>query len=417
MRGSRAVAATSALAPFEVRSFRFQWPADLLTSWAFEMETLILGWYVLVETDSVLLLTVFGSLQFLSTLIAPMFGVVADRLGRRTVLCAMRAIYGVLALILLILALSGVLNAYWVMGIGLLAGLVRPSDLVMRNALIGDTVPGVWLAKAIGLSRITMDTARIAGALAGAGLFSILGIGPAYMAVVGLYGISLALTFGVASPRPGQAAAPAASPPESPPESPWQELKASFVFVRNTPEVLALMLLAFLVNLTAYPVAMGLLPYVAREIYAIDQNGLGHLVAGYACGALIGSVAMILLGGARHPGRVMVLCIVAWYVLMAIFAQQQAKWPGFASLLAIGVAQSIAMIAMSVTLLRITPERFRGRIMGMRMLAVYGLPVGLLGAGVPVEGTGFPIAIGVYALFGILCTGCITLGWRTVIWR
>jgi hypothetical protein len=33
-----------------VRSFRFQWPADLLTSWAFEMEALILGWYVLVTT-------------------------------------------------------------------------------------------------------------------------------------------------------------------------------------------------------------------------------------------------------------------------------------------------------------------------------------------------------------------------------
>ena len=28
------------LAPFRIRSFRFQWPADLLTSWAFEMETL-----------------------------------------------------------------------------------------------------------------------------------------------------------------------------------------------------------------------------------------------------------------------------------------------------------------------------------------------------------------------------------------
>ena len=36
------------LAPFSVRSFRFQWPADLATSWSFEMETLILGWYVLV---------------------------------------------------------------------------------------------------------------------------------------------------------------------------------------------------------------------------------------------------------------------------------------------------------------------------------------------------------------------------------
>jgi len=51
----------SALAPFRVRSFRFQWPADLATSWALEMEMLILGWYVLVETKSVLMLTIFAS--------------------------------------------------------------------------------------------------------------------------------------------------------------------------------------------------------------------------------------------------------------------------------------------------------------------------------------------------------------------
>ncbi len=412
MSDSRPVAATSALAPFEVRSFRFQWPADLLTSWAFEMETLILGWYVLVETDSVLLLTAFGSLQFLGTLIAPMFGVVADRLGRRTMLCIMRASYGILALIVMTLALTGLLNPYLVLGIALLAGLIRPSDLVMRNALIGDTVPGVWLAKAIGLSRTTMDTARIAGALAGAGLFSILGIGPAYIAVVALYGISLALTFGVSPPRPAQS-----GPGAAPSASPWQELRASFVYIWNAPEVLALLLLAFLVNFTAYPISMGLLPYVAKEIYAIDQNGLGHLVAGYASGALLGSIAMILRRSVRHPSRVMVLCIVAWHVLMAIFALQETKWPGFAVLMAIGVTQSIAMIAMSVTLLRITPERLRGRIMGVRMLAVYGLPLGLLSAGVLVNWTGFPIAVGIYALFGILCTGCITLGWRTVIWR
>ena len=43
------------LAPFSVRSFRFQWPADLATSWAIEMEVLILGWYVLVESGSVML--------------------------------------------------------------------------------------------------------------------------------------------------------------------------------------------------------------------------------------------------------------------------------------------------------------------------------------------------------------------------
>jgi hypothetical protein len=55
----------AALAPFSVRSFRFQWPADLAASWAFEMETLILGWYVLTATGSVQSLVVFGSLAWL----------------------------------------------------------------------------------------------------------------------------------------------------------------------------------------------------------------------------------------------------------------------------------------------------------------------------------------------------------------
>lgn len=65
--------------PFSQRSFRFQWPSDLATSWAFEMETLLLAWFVLVETGSVVALTLFGALQFLGTLISPFYGVAGDR--------------------------------------------------------------------------------------------------------------------------------------------------------------------------------------------------------------------------------------------------------------------------------------------------------------------------------------------------
>jgi MFS family permease len=97
-------------APFRVRSFRFQWPADLLTSWAFEMETLILSWYVMVRTGSVVLLTVFASLSFLGTLAAPMFGVLGDRLGARALLCVMRASYAGLAGTLMVLGLADVLT-------------------------------------------------------------------------------------------------------------------------------------------------------------------------------------------------------------------------------------------------------------------------------------------------------------------
>jgi hypothetical protein len=85
------LSSSAMLAPFRVRSFRFQWPADLLTSWGIEMENLVLGWYILVETGSVLALTLFWALQYLGTLLAPVFGMAGDRIGHRTVLCAMRA--------------------------------------------------------------------------------------------------------------------------------------------------------------------------------------------------------------------------------------------------------------------------------------------------------------------------------------
>ena len=158
------------LAVFRVRSFRFQLPADLLTSWAFEMETIILGWYVMVHTGSVLLLTLFASLQFLGTLASPMFGVLGDRLGARVMLCAMRATYALLAALMTLLALTGLLTTAWVFALATLAGVIRPNDLVMRNTLIGETIPPGHLMGALGMSRAIMDTARVAGALAGAGL-------------------------------------------------------------------------------------------------------------------------------------------------------------------------------------------------------------------------------------------------------
>ena len=48
------------------------------------METLILGWYILIETESALLVAAVGALRFGGTLISPLVGVVADRLARRT---------------------------------------------------------------------------------------------------------------------------------------------------------------------------------------------------------------------------------------------------------------------------------------------------------------------------------------------
>ena len=155
-------ARTSALAPFAIRNYRFQWPADLVTSWAFEMEILVLGWYIMVETGSVLLLTLLASLNYVGTLIAPVFGVIGDRIGHRDLLAAMRAAYAVLAGTLMTLALSHHLGPLDVMIIVAIMGLIRPSDLGVRSALLADIMPPEQVVGAISVSRTTMDSARMA---------------------------------------------------------------------------------------------------------------------------------------------------------------------------------------------------------------------------------------------------------------
>ena len=55
---------------FRIRSFRFQWGADSFATWASEMETLLLGWYVLVDTGSPLLVGLVGALRFGGTLLS-----------------------------------------------------------------------------------------------------------------------------------------------------------------------------------------------------------------------------------------------------------------------------------------------------------------------------------------------------------
>lgn len=399
----------SLFAPFAIRSFRFQWPADLLTSWAIEMELLILGWFILVETGSVLLLTAFGALQYLGTLIAPMFGLAGDRFGHRNVLCAMRITYTVLATCITGLALLHVVDPLIVFVAAAISGLIRPSDLAMRNALVAETMPGDRLMAAMGVARTTSDSARIVGSLAGAALMALLGMGRAYLVVTLFYAVGFALTLGVGAPR-GHA------PERLARLSFWRDLREGMVFIADSPQSLAAMWLAFLVNMTAFPMTSGLLPYVAKDVYHIGQTGLGTLVASFAFGALLGSLLVSMVGRHLQPARMMMVFAVLWYVLLLVFVRMPNPTSGRLMLVLAGFAQSLSMVPMAVMLLHSAGARFRGRVMGVRMLAIYGLPIGLLASGTLIERIGFAATASAYCAFGLAATGYIWLRWRGALW-
>ncbi|MGH6769861.1 MAG: MFS transporter [Xanthobacteraceae bacterium] len=405
----------SALMPFRVRSYRFQWPADLFTSWAFEMEALILGWYVLVETGSVVLLTLFGALQHGGTLVAPILGVVSDRIGPRNLLTAMRATYAVIAGTLMVLAFAGMLNPVIVLILVGMMGVLRPSDLGLRAALIADTMPPNTLTGAMGFNRVTSDSSRIAGALTGAGLFALLGMGPAYVVVVTFYALAALLTSQTDSAHSKAATVPVVAA-VSGRVSTWSDLREGVVYIWNTPTLLAIVCFVLMFNAAAFPLTNGLLPYVAREIYLTDQTGLSYLVASISGGALVGALMISRLAARTSLTRLMVVAAIAWHVLLILFAQMQTMAGGIVTLMLAGVAQSLTMVSLTVVLVNAAGQRFRGRVMGVRMLAIYTLPLGLLLAGALIEHIGFGATATLYAVIGGIVTVIIALRWRAVLW-
>jgi len=407
-------ARSTALAPFAIRNYRFQWPSDLLTSWAFEVENLVLGWYILTETGSVLLLTVLASLNYAGTLIAPIVGMLGDRIGHRELLAAMRFVYTMLASSIMTLALSGHLSPLNVMIIVAIMGLIRPSDLGVRGALLADIMPPERLVGAISLSRTTQDSARIAGALTGTGLFAALGIGYAYIAIASLYLTAAILMLCMTRPEKPHRMTDHATD-DFLVSSVLRDLKEGIVHAWSGPGMCAALCVAFLANLTAFPFTNGLLPYVASEIFHTDQAGLGVLSASFALGSLIGSITLSVTSGVRIA-RLLVSATLAWYAMLLVFVELRTMPVAIVCLILAGIAQSLSMISAAVILMRTASAHLRGRVMGVRMMVIYGLPLGLLAAGSLIDQIGYSATGTLYAASGLVAMLAIALHWRADLW-
>ena len=119
----------------------------------------------------------------------------------------------------------------------------------------------------------------------------------------------------------------------------------------------------------------------------------------------------------KFSRRDMILSGLGWFGCLLIFAQMQTLWSGAVVLALAGFAQSLSMVTLAVVLLAIAGGKFRGRVMGVRMLAIYGLPVGALGGGALIDWVGFRATGTLYALAGLALTLAIAWRWRAHLWH
>ena len=109
--------------------------------------------------------------------------------------------------------------------------------------------------------------------------------------------------------------------------------------------------------------------------------------------------------------------VMLWYAIIGVFAQLETKASGLAVLFVMGIVHNLAMVSLSGVLLRVVAERFRARVMGIRMLCVYGLPLGLMLTSPLIERFGYPATATLYVTAGLLFTGIIGYRWRRTLWQ
>ncbi len=391
---------SSPLAPFRISNYRNLWFSDVLSLWSFEMETLIMSWYVLVQTDSALMVGIVNALRFLGTLISPVLGVFVDRLSKRDVIVAMRVVFAVVAISIVAIDYFDALQVWHLFIAAGVSGLLRAPEMVVRQSLIADSVPRELLVKAIGLNRITMDSSKAVGAVVGAGAMVAGGIGNAYLIIALMYLGSIASSLRI------KALARALRERTSA----LKELWSGVEHIRESPVLTGLMGIAFFANLTAFPLTQGFLPMYARDVFGLGEVGLAQFIASGAIGALVGSVAVGLLPN-RHPARTMLGGIILWHFFLLGFAIAPNLLSAHVLMFLGGLTSSFGMIAVAGLLLGRAHPDFRGRVMGVRMLAVYGLPIGLLVGGAMIEAIGVRETLVCFAGVGLLAFAFESIRW------
>ena len=147
------------------------------------------------------------------------------------------------------------------------------------------------------------------------------------------------------------------------------------------------------------------------QIAAIVKDIAPQRIAAYV-DQLVGSLMLSTVARNIPAGRIMISFTFVWYAMLLVYSYATLPVLGVALLMLAGFMQSLSMVPMAVMLLRSAEPRFRGRVMGVRMLAVYGMPLGLLLAGWLIQRFGFVATATAYCLFGLLATGAIALIWR-----
>ena len=388
------------LSAWRYPEYRLLWLSALGTYIGRWIETIVGVWLVLELTDSPFLVGLLGACRFASMLLGPYCGTISDRFNRRQILIAAQVMYATGSLIIMTLFLTSQLEVWHLFAFTFVGGLCYTFDFSTRYAAAADIVKRHHLVAAVSLLLVASGSTSILGPLLGGSLLGIIGASGCFALVAA----SFLLSFLVLLPM--KITAPARPTTQ---ESMWESLVAGLRYIKKDRTLLALILLAALINLFIFPYWFTLMPIFARDILHTGASGYGQLMAAIGLGFAVGPLITASLPSSVNKGKLLIAVTFAWPVVLMIFAVSRLFPLSMVLLVFTGIVQGMAITLIQSLLLMWSSEEMRGRVSGARAFAIGTLPLGslLTGAGASLWGAPTMLLINVSA--AILITILVTI--------
>jgi hypothetical protein len=409
--------------PLAVRSFRLLAGGQFASTIGDYCYAIALPWLVLSNHGSTVLLgTVLACYGVPRTVLIPVGGVLADKLGPRTLMLFADVLRCVLVGVLTVLAARHTAS---LVTLGPTAALIGGGEglfLPASYSIMPSLLSGDRLAAGNALNSTAVQVGSLIGPAIGGALVATTGSSTAAFGIdavsFAVSAISLALI-----PRRAAAGSMAASSakadsldglaeggPDSPatgpdglPAEPPGKPPGVLTYIRQSRAMQVILVVAIAANLANGGMGEVALPALVHAHWG--AGGYGALLACLAGGAVIGTLAAARLGRLRNPAMVASLSFLVEAGAISLIPYGGEVGAG-AALLFLGVCNGLGNVLFYTMAQRSIPSAILGRVLSVIMLCSYGtFPLSVAVAGVLVRHVGttpfFPIA-GVFLVVAIL---------------
>lgn len=317
-------------------------------------------------------------------IMAPIGGVITDRVDRRSLMLVAQLAVALVNLVNTVLIITDLVNFQNLLAMSVLSGIAFSFNMPARQAAMPNLVPRHLLMNAMSLGSSAMNATRIIAPAIGGLLIAPIGIGGGFAVLTALYVLSAILTLGLPKMPPKDRDAKVTF---------FEDFRGGFSYIKGDKLVLGLLLLGTIPMIFAMPYQT-LLPVFSEQVWDVGPTGLGFLQAMAGVGGLVGTLITANLDSSPRKGWIMLAAACMTGAFLMAFSYSIFG----VALVMIAIVGLTSMVFMTVNNTMITsliPDNVRGRVSSVLMMTFGLMPLGVVPASIAAE------AIGVEAVTAI----------------